>query len=166
MNYSRKYSLSTASIGRISDEDRASLVRRELAQGPQPTNALLTRLQVSQATLSRTIQRLGREIVRFREPGIRTPREALVRSEPVPSPQPVFQVNEDGRVTELGKVSFLVGGGSWVDLGGPGSRLHEGPPPAMAFAAPSGYLGARIAKVVSAQWGCLRRFATGPTTTA
>lgn len=145
--------MNTTSTGKNPDGDRVSLVRRELAQGPQPTDALLTRLQVSQATFSRTIQSMGREAIRFREPGIRTPRYALVRGEPVPSPQPVFQVNEDGRVTELGKVSFLVGGGSWVDLGGPGSRLHDGLPPAMAFAAPSGYLGARIAKVVSAQIG-------------
>ncbi|MEO5738547.1 MAG: HipA domain-containing protein, partial [Variovorax sp.] len=67
--------------------------------------------------------------------------------------QPVFQVDEDGRVAELGAVSFLRGGGTWVDLGGRGSRFHEGLPPAMSFAAPSGYLGARIAKVVAAEIG-------------
>lgn len=143
----------TPSPGKSPDSDRALLVRQALAQGPQPTDALLARLQVSQATFSRTIQGLGREVIRFREPGIRTPRYALVRGEPVLSPQPVFRVDEDGRVSELGKVSFLGGGGTWVDLGGPGSRLHDGLPPAMAFAAPSGYLGARIAKGVSAQIG-------------
>lgn len=129
-----------------------ALVRQALAQGPRPVAELLAGLQVSQATFSRTIQEFGREVIRFREPGVRTPRYALVRNEPVPSPQPVFRVGEDGRVAEVGAVSFLRGG-TWVDLGGPDSRFHEGLPPAMAFAAPSGYLGARIAKAVATEVG-------------
>lgn len=133
--------------------NRTAIVRQALSQGPRPTNDLLALLGTSQPTLSRTIQELGREVIRFREPGVRTPRYALVRSDPVPSPQPAFRVDEEGRVTELGKVNFLCGGGAWVDLDGPDSRLHEGLPPAMAFAAPSGYLGARIAKVVAAELG-------------
>jgi hypothetical protein len=96
---------------------------------------------------------MGSEVISFRQPGIRTPRYALLRAEPVPSPQPIFQVDENGRVTEIGAVSFLQGGGTWVDLGGPRSRLHAGLPPAMAFAAPSGYLGARIAGAVSSAIG-------------
>lgn len=135
------------------EPDRVTLLRHALAQGPLPVDDLLARLQVSQATFSRTIQIFGGEAIRFREPGVRTPRYALVRSEPVPSPQPIFRVGEDGRVTEVGAVSFIRGGGTWVDLGGPASRFHEGLPPAMAFAAPSGYLGARIAKVVATEIG-------------
>jgi len=65
----------------------------------------------------------------------------------------MFRVSGDGKVWEVGSVSFLQGGGTWVDLGGPDSRFHEGLPPAMAFAAPSGYLGARIARVVATQIG-------------
>jgi hypothetical protein len=84
---------------------------------------------------------------------VRTPRYALVRSEPVPSPQPMFRVGEDGRVSEIGSVTFLRGGGTWVDLGGANSRFHEGLPPEMAFAAPSGYVGARIAKAVAGEIG-------------
>lgn len=110
---------------------------------------LLAQLKISQATFSRTIQQLGGEAISFREPGIRTPRYALLRAEPVPSPQPIFRVDEEGRVSEIGRLSFLRGGGTWVDLGGPGSRLFEGLPPAMAFAAPSGYLGERIAKLAA-----------------
>lgn len=135
-----------------SDGGRAALVRSVLLQGPRPVDELLALLQVSQATFSRTIQEFGSEVLRFREPGVRTPRYALVRSEPVASPQPMFRVSEDGRVSEIGTVTFLRGG-TWVDLGGPDSRLHDGLPPSMAFAAPSGYLGARIAKVVSAEIG-------------
>jgi hypothetical protein len=114
---------------------------------------LLAQLRLSQATFSRTIQKIGGEAISFREPGVRTPRYALLRAEPVPSPQSIFQVNEEGRVTEIGKVSFLRGGGAWVDLGGPNSRLYEGLPPTMAFASPSGYLGARIAKGVASMIG-------------
>jgi hypothetical protein len=145
--------MNAASKSREAEEPaRAALVRQALAQGPRPVDELLARLQVSQATFSRTIREFGREVLQFREPGVRTPRYALVRNEPVASPQPVFRVGEDGRVTEVGAVSFLRGG-TWVDLGGPDSRLHEGLPPAMAFAAPSGYLGARIAKVVAIEIG-------------
>ena len=134
------------------DSDRKTLVRHALSQGPRPVDELLALLQVSQATFSRTIQEFGGEVIRFREPGVRTPRYALVRTEPVPTPQPIFRVSEDGRVAEIGAVKFLRGG-TWIDLGGPDSRLHEGLPPAMAFAAPSGYLGARIAKVVAREIG-------------
>lgn len=145
--------MNAASRTRSVDEPgRAALVRHALSQGPRAVDELLVQLQVSQATFSRTIQELGREVVRLRVPGVRTPRYALVRNEPVPSPQSVFRVGEDGRVTEVGAVSFLRGG-TWVDMGGPDSRLHEGLPPAMAFAAPSGYLGARIAKVVATEIG-------------
>lgn len=145
--------MNAGSRTRLADEpERAALVRQALVQGPQPVDELLARLQVSQATFSRTIQDFGREVVRFRVPGVRTPRYALIRNEPVSSPQPVFRVGEDGRVTEVGTVSFLRGG-TWMDMGGPDSRFHEGLPPAMAFAAPSGYLGARIAKVVATEIG-------------
>lgn len=136
----------------VDEPERAALVRQALSQGPRAVDELLLQLKVSQATFSRTIQELGREVVRLRVPGVRTPRYALVRNEPVPSPQPVFRVGEDGRVKEVGAVTFLRGG-TWVDMGGPDSRLHEGLPPAMAFAAPSGYLGARIAKVVATDIG-------------
>jgi len=80
-------------------------------------------------------------------------RPTLVRREPVSSPQAVFRVGEDGRVTEVGAVSLPQGGGTWVDMGGPESHFHEGLPPEMAFAAPSGYLGARIARLVAAETG-------------
>ncbi|WP_143045002.1 HipA domain-containing protein [Variovorax sp. YR216] len=113
----------------------------------------MAQLKISQPTFSRTIQRIGSEAIVFRQPGIRTPRYALLRDEPVPSPQPIFRVDEDGRVAEIGKVNFLQGGGTWVDLAGPDSQFYEGLPPAMAFAAPSGYLGARIAKVVASAIG-------------
>lgn len=138
---------------RETESDRIAAVRAALAHGPRPVDELLAHLRTSQATFSRTIQKAKAEVISFREPGVRTPRYALVRSEPVPSPQPIFRVDAEGKVTEVGSVSFLRGGGTWVDLGGADSRLHEGLPPAMAFSAPSGYLGARIAKIVASSIG-------------
>jgi hypothetical protein len=132
---------------------RIAAIRKALASGPKPVDELLTQLNLSQPTFSRTIQQLAGEVIAFRQPGIRTPRYALLRTAPVPSPQPIFHVDEDGRVAEIGQISFLRGGGTWADLGGPGSRLHAGLPPAMAFAAPSGYLGARIAGAVASAIG-------------
>jgi hypothetical protein len=162
-NYSFNYSFndSMAAIRHLdtdAESVRASLLRRAISNGPRPVDELISQLHTSQATLSRTIQKLGTEVISFREPGIRTPRYALLRNEPVPSPQPVFRIDENGRVSEIGKVYFVQGGGTWVDFGKARdrsrfNRFHEGLPPAMAFAAPSGYLGVRIAKAVSAALG-------------
>lgn len=110
-------------------------------------------LSVSQPTFSRTIQKLGPEVLGFREPGVRTPRYALVRAEPVPSPQPMFRIHGDGRVAEVGNITLLRGGGTWVNVPAGTSSLHAGLPPAMAFAAPSGYLGARLARSVASEIG-------------
>ena len=134
---------------RESEADRIAAVRAALINGPRPVDELLAQLGTSQATFSRTIQKTKADVIRFREPGVRTPRYALLRGDPVPSPQPIFRVDAEGKIAEVGSVSFLRGGGTWVDLGGTDSRLHKGLPLAMAFAAPSGYLGVRIAKIVA-----------------
>jgi hypothetical protein len=63
---------------------RFALLRQALAPGPLPTDVLLDSLQISQATFSRTIQSLGAEVLRFREPEIRTLRYALCAA--IPSP--------------------------------------------------------------------------------
>lgn len=141
------------SAARDTEADRIAAVRWALAHGPRPIDGLLAQLGISQPTFSRTIHGAKSEVISFREPGVRTPRYALVRNEPVPSPQAIFRVDEQGKVAEVGAVSFLRGGGTWVDLRGSDSRLNEGLPPAMAFAAPSGYLGARIAKNVASSIG-------------
>lgn len=130
-----------------------SSLRRALSQGPRPVDELLFQLGISQATFSRTIHQMDGEAIAIREPGIRTPRYALLRAEPVASPQPMFRIDAEGRVEEVGKLSLLQGGGTWVDLGGKNRQLHQGLPPAMAFAAPSGYLGARLAKLAAASIG-------------
>lgn len=152
LNYSSNNSMGIASNAKEDgDSARIGLIRKALSLGPRPVDELLGLLQISQATFSRTIQSMAPEVLQFRVSGQRTPRYALVRTGPVASPQPLFRVGEDGKVGELGSVIFLQGGGTWVDLGGPDNQLHEGLPPAMTFAAPSGYVGARIARAVAMQ---------------
>jgi len=114
------------------DTVRIALLREALFYRPRPVDELLGLLQVSRATFARTIQNLADEVVQFRQPGVRIPGYATVRK---------------------GPVSFLQGGGTWMDLGGPDSRFHKGLPHAMAFAAPTGYLGARIARAFAMQLG-------------
>ncbi|WP_286535778.1 HipA domain-containing protein [Variovorax sp. J31P179] len=146
--------MNNSSASKVQGEaERVALLRSALSQGPRSSVELLAMLQASQPTFSRTIQKLGPEVIRFREPGVRTPRYGLLRAEPVASPQPMFRVDAEGRVAEIGSVSFLRGGGTWVDAPGGTSSFHEGLAPAMAFAAPSGYPGARLAKAVAAALG-------------
>ncbi|TAL65828.1 MAG: hypothetical protein EPN79_11800 [Burkholderiaceae bacterium] len=139
---------SSQTLAREQETERATAIREALWRGPRSSGELLRLLDSSQPTLSRTIQKIP-NIIRFREPGVRTPRYALLRQEVVFSPQPIYRVGEDGHVAQVGAASFLRGGGTWVESGHTGNRLYEGLPPAMAFAAPSGYLGAKLARIVA-----------------
>lgn len=59
--------------------------------------------------------------------------------------QAVYAVDEAGVVQPAGAVTLLAGGQSLVDSGIHGMRLFDGLPPAMTFAAPSGFLGRQAA---------------------
>ena len=74
-------------------------------------------------------------------------------NDPRGTAQPVFHVDETGRVAEVGTVSFVGNEGTWVDFRGEDRRVCDGLPPEMAFAAPSGYVGARIAQTMSSTLG-------------
>lgn len=128
--------------------DRVPRLLRALQRGPRGTDELLEDMGVSQPTLSRTIQAAGPEVVSFRLPGVRTPRYARLRQlgADVDARQPMYRISAEGLVSEIGAVSFLAGGGTLVDSELLGRRFHEGLPPEMAFAAPSGFLGRQAAQ--------------------
>jgi hypothetical protein len=135
-------------IQKDASAERVSLLLRALQQGARSTDELLEALAVSQPTLSRTIQAAGADVVGFRLPGVRTPRYARLRDigAGLAPRQPLYRVSAEGVVAEVGAVSFLAGGGTLVDSEPLGRRTHEGLPPEMAFAAPSGFLGRQAAQ--------------------
>lgn len=107
---------------------------------------LVAALGVSQPTLSRTIQSLARSVTSFRIPGHRTPQYALLRELPrgLNARQRIYRCLGQGNVEPFAEVEFLSGGAT-LERMGKATRLYEGLPPYMSFAAPSGFLGRQIA---------------------
>jgi hypothetical protein len=87
----------------------------------------------------------------FRVPGDRTPRYALLRALPLGlNPcQRIYRVLSTGHVAPFAEVEFLVGGGTLERSDGGGTRVYEGLPPYMSFAAPSGFLGRQLAQAAA-----------------
>ncbi|WP_457337194.1 HipA domain-containing protein [Rhizobacter sp. P5_C2] len=107
---------------------------------------LMAALGVSQPTLSRTIQSLSSTVTAFRVSGDRTPRYALLRQLPLGlhSRQRIYRLLASGSIEPFADVEFLSGGATLERIGSV-TRMYEGLPPYMAFAAPSGFLGRQLA---------------------
>lgn len=125
-------------------------LERQLRFGPQSAAQLTTALGVSQPTLSRAIQRLGTSVTSFKPTGDRTPRYALLRALPdgLGARQRIYRVLRSGAIEPFADVEFLVGGATLERIGMV-TRLYEGLPPYMVFAAPSGFLGRQVAEFAS-----------------
>lgn len=130
--------------------DLAGDLERALRGGWLSAARLAAALGVSQPTISRTIQQLARSVTSFRIPGDRTPRYALLRELPrgLSPRQRIYRCLERGGVEPFADVEFL-SGGSTLERMGKVTRLYEGLPPYMSFAAPSGFLGRQLAHEAS-----------------
>lgn len=128
----------------------AQALERQLRSGPQSAAQLAAALGVSQPTLSRAIQRLGPSVTAFKPAGDRTPRYALLRLLPegLGARQHIYRVLRSGTIEPFADVEFLVGGAT-LERMGKVTRLYEGLPPYMLFAAPSGFLGRQAAEFAS-----------------
>ena len=136
--------MSTAS--QPSSSESAQEIGRILRGGVQTAAQLMAALGVSQPTLSRTIQSLSSTVTAFRVSGDRTPRYALLRQLPLGlhSRQRIYRLLASGSIEPFAEVEFL-SGGSTLERIGSVTRMYEGLPPYMAFAAPSGFLGRQLA---------------------
>ena len=145
MNYSQTIQMGTPFSS--ADQGQERDVARALTGGPQTAAQLISRLGVSQPTLSRTIRGLSQTITSFRITGQRTPGYALLRQLPMGlNPrQRIHRYLAQGHILPFADVEFLVGGGT-LERVGKVTRLYEGLPPYMAFAAPSGFLGRQLAQ--------------------
>lgn len=128
---------------------RLDALLRLLTSGIRTAAELMSALDISQATLSRTIQQLP-QVVSFRRPGIRTPQYALLRPLPggLGSRQKVHQILSTGAIAPFAELEFVHGGGTLERIG-QRTRLYDGLPPYMAFSAPSGFLGRQLAREVA-----------------
>lgn len=83
--------------------DHALAIRTLLANGPQTARQMADQLGVSQASVSRAIQSLGDQIVRFGP--YRSIHYALRRPLLATSEIPVYRVTPDGKVEAIGRLS-------------------------------------------------------------
>ncbi|MGM9484839.1 HipA domain-containing protein [Roseateles sp. NT4] len=124
-------------------------IERALRAGKLSAAQVTTALGISQPTFSRAIHGLGQRVTSFRVSGERTPQYALLRQLPlgVQARQRVYRYLSNGKVEPFADVEFLAGGATLERLSGSKSttRVYEGLPPYMAFAAPSGFLGRQLA---------------------
>lgn len=111
---------------------------------------LVAALNVSQPTISRTIQSLAGSVTSYRIRGDRTPRYALLRELPrgLSARQRIYQQLSGGTIEPFADVEFL-SDGSTLESRGKVTRRYEGLPPYMSFAAPSGFLGRQLAHEAS-----------------
>ncbi|HUG23979.1 HipA domain-containing protein [Piscinibacter sp.] len=122
-------------------------IERALAGGPRTAAQLTAALGISQPTLSRAIRALSQSVTSFRVTGQRTPLYSLLRQLPMGlNPrQRIYRYLSKGHIRPFADVEFLVGGGT-LERAGNATTLYEGLPPYMAFAAPSGFLGRKLAQ--------------------
>jgi HipA-like C-terminal domain len=90
-------------------------------------------------------------VTSFRVTGDRTPRYALLRQLPLglEPRQSIYRYLGLGKIEPFAGVEFLAGGATLERIDGGTTKLYDGLPPYMAFAAPSGFLGRQLANEVA-----------------
>jgi len=126
--------------------DPADIVKAILARGVATGAELRRGLKVSQPTLSRVIARLGEQIVRIGS--TRNARYALRRELPqIGSSWPIFEINEEGQASLLGRVHALARDQYWFAATAPRhSELSDGLPFFLQDLWPQGFIGRTVSK--------------------
>jgi hypothetical protein len=102
-------------------------------------------LDVSRATLSRTINQAGSRVCRMgRTRGTIYGLPRRIRG--LPRRIPIMRIAPDGAITRVGELNPLEDGGHWLEAATGGGVLYAGIPPFVADMQPQGYLGARFAR--------------------
>lgn len=135
-------------------ERRLQELERLLRHEPRSAQELMNALDISQPTLSRTIQASPGVLTSFRVPGDRTPKYATLRKLPggLNPRQTVYRISDTGIYEEFAKVEFLSGGAT-LERGPAKTALYGGLPPYMAFSSPTGFLGRQVARAAAASEG-------------
>lgn len=141
-----------ATSGPTSDTAIALDIQRLLRGKTRSAAELATALQVSQPTVSRAIRSLSLTVATFKVAGERAPRYALLRQLPggLNPRQKIYRYLSTGSIEPFADVEFLADGAT-VERIAAFTRVYEGLPPYMAFAAPSGFLGRQLARAVASE---------------
>ena len=137
---------------------RAERILELLLRGPASAVEACRALEMSQASFSRSIQDLQKRpdsklLVLPKVGGARAPLYAVARQLPrCEAVVPVHRVDAAGRVAQIGFVAMLQPRGSATLRDGAG-RLYDGLPPELHHAAPSGFIGRRLASASQAELG-------------
>lgn len=133
-------------------QQRLQRMERVLRGGPRSARELMAALEISQPTLSRTIQAYPEKLTFFRTTGDRTPKYALLRdlAGGLNPRQKVYRISATGHIDTFAQLEFLSGGATVEQRPGK-NTLYDGLPPYMAFAAPSGFLGRQVAHAAAAE---------------
>jgi hypothetical protein len=126
--------------------DPGDMIKAILARGIATGAELQRELKVSQPTLSRIITRLGEQIVRIGS--TRSTRYALRRELPhIGSSWPVFDINEEGQASLLGRLHALARDQYWfAATAPPQSELSDGLPFFLQDLWPQGFIGRTVSK--------------------
>ena len=97
-------------------------------------------LGISQPAMSRLVREAGSRLIRIGR-SVAT-RYALPREIPgLGQHAPIFQVDEQGQLTDHGMLYFLAGGGTWLERSSGDGQLFPGLPPFVDDMRPQGYIG-------------------------
>lgn len=119
--------------------DQSLAIRNLLASGPLTARQLAEQLGLSQATISRGIQALGEQIIRFGP--YRSIQYALRRPLLVAPEIPVYRVSPEGQVAALGRLSPVQPSGYVMTASDGGTDYSEGFPWWLDDMRPQGFLG-------------------------
>jgi hypothetical protein len=136
--------------GTTDNARRYQALERLLRHEARSAQALTAALDISQPTLSRTIQAHPDTLSAFRITGDRTPRYGLLRQLPggLSARQNIYRISDQGTMAPFATVEFL-GGGATLERRSTRTTLYGGLPPYMAFASPSGFLGRQVARAAA-----------------
>lgn len=111
-----------------------------LTGGPKTAAEIVERLGVSQPTVSRRLARLAPQVMRLGlGPGTRYGRRRAIQT--LQGDQPVYRIDADGRVSEIGVLAVLHGGYWYQSLDGGTSEVYPDLPWFLDDMRPQGFIG-------------------------
>ncbi len=131
--------------------DRNITIRNLLASGPRSTRQIVELSGISQATVSRTIQAMGNEVVRF---GPYQSIQYALRRPLLATPDiPIYRVTPEGQLETLGTLSPVQPTGYVMTPSAGRATLSEGFPWWLDDMRPQGFLGRAFVAALAAPLG-------------
>jgi hypothetical protein len=135
----------------IMSADHSITIRNLLASGPRSARQIVELTGISQATVSRTMQAMGNEVLRF---GPYQSIQYALRRPLLATPDiPIYRINPDGRIETLGALSPVQPAGYVMTPSAGRATLSEGFPWWLDDMRPQGFLGRAFVAAQAAPLG-------------